>query len=322
MNLLRYSHKPISSLASLAALLSIPQKQLCDISKSPDQFYKLSKNPKLLKNGKQRIAYIVRESLGIIQSRITERILNNVQFPTYLQGGIKSRDYVNNAKLHCGARIVIAEDIKNFFPTIEFEQVKRMWQYFFRFKPEIADLLARLTTYNGFVPQGAKTSTHIANIIFWDLEPKLVETLNSKGIAYSRFVDDVTISATKRLSEVEIGNIKNEIYSMFRKKGLMANRSKSKIMTNGKAMTVNGLNINSGKPTMPKNIRADIRSLVNNVGKQTAEDGFFSRKAFHSVSGKISNCERLHKSEMASYAQKLQSITKYEIIEMENNSII
>ncbi len=314
MNLLKYSHKPISSLASLAALLSIPQKELCNISKSPDQFYKLSKNPKLFENGKQRIAYIVREPLLTIQSRITERILNNVQFPTYLQGGIKSRDYVNNAKLHCGARIVITEDIKNFFPTIEFEQVKRMWHYFFKFKPEIADLLTRLTTYEGFVPQGTKTSTYIANIVFWDLEPQLVETLRSKGIAYSRFVDDVTISSKKRLSSSEIGGIKNEIYSMFRKKGLKPNLNKSKVITKGKAMMVNGLNINSGKPTMPKKKRADIRSLVNQLHTQTIEDDCLPLRLFNSVAGKVTSCKNLHSNEMKPHVQLLKTTrvnTKY-----------
>lgn len=307
MNLLRYSHKPISSLASLSALLSISRKQLRDVSKAHDQFYKLSNNPKLLKNGKQRIAYIVREPLWVIQLRITERILNNVQFPTYLQGGVKGRDYVNNANLHCGAKIVITEDIKKFFPSIEVERVRRMWQYFFKFTPEIADLLARLTTYDGFVPQGAKTSTHIANIVFWDLEPQVVESLASKGITYTRFVDDVTISSKKLLSESEIAGIKNVIYSMFRKKGLKPNPNKSKVMSKGNAMRVNGLNINAGMPTIPKNKRRDLANSINQLTEQTAEDECLPVKLFESLSGQVANYKRLHSGQMEPYVQLLKT---------------
>jgi Reverse transcriptase (RNA-dependent DNA polymerase) len=322
MNLLRYSCKPISSLKSLATHLSIPQRQLLEISKEPNKFYELSNNPKLFKNDKRRIAYFVKEPLWIVQLRITERILKNVEFPTYLQGGIKGRDYVNNAKFHSGSKIAVIEDITKFFPSIEFEHVKRMWQHFFKFTPEIADLLACLTTYNGFVPQGAKTSTYIANIVFWDLEPQLVETLASKGISYSRFVDDVTISSKKWLSGSEIAGIRNEIYSMFRKKGLKPNPKKSKIMSKGNVMRVNGLNINAGQPTIPKKKRAEIRSLVYQLEKQTGEDGFFSRNAFESVGGKVSNCQRLHKNQMKPYVQKLQSIKKNEILNADDSPVI
>ena len=311
MNSLKYPHKPISSLASLAALLSIPQKQLLEVSKSPSCFYKLSNDPVLFKNGERvRDAYSVQIPLKKIQTQIKVRILEKVRFPDYLQGGIKGRDYINNAKLHCGAKILITEDVKNFFPTVDSEIVRKMWQFFFKFTPEIANLLTKLTTYEGFVPQGAETSSHIANIIFWDLEPKLAETLKLRGLTYSRFIDDTNVSSKSRVSPSEVRKIKSEIYSMFRKKGLERNAKKSKIMTKNKAMIVNGLPINSGKPTISKKKRAEIRSLIHNLENQMVDDGFLSRNAYESILGKVSNCQRLHKDQMKPYVQKLESLKK------------
>jgi len=63
--------------------------------------------------------YRVAQPLRDIQENIKNAIFYNVEFPFYLQGGIKDvrnpRDYVRNASLHAGNRVVVKEILQIFF---------------------------------------------------------------------------------------------------------------------------------------------------------------------------------------------------------------
>ena len=76
--------------------------------------------------------------------------------------------------LHVQAKTVVNLDISSFFESVSHVQVRRLWQHFFDFPPEVADLLTALTTYKGHLPRGAPASSYLGNLIFWDLEPQLV----------------------------------------------------------------------------------------------------------------------------------------------------
>ena len=145
------------------------------------------------------------QPLKTIQENILHEILHYVDFPDYLLGSIKDidfpRDYIRDASLHLGQEVVIKEDISDFFNSIRPELVLKMWKYFFNFSTEVAELLVKLTTYVGFIPQGASTSSAISNLIFWNKEPELEFSLRQKGYIYSRYVDDITVSISHRVEK-------------------------------------------------------------------------------------------------------------------------
>lgn len=51
------------------------------------------------------------------------------------------------------------------------------------FSDDVAEILTMLTTKDGGLPQGAVTSSFLANLVFWDYEPSLVEKLAFAGYA-------------------------------------------------------------------------------------------------------------------------------------------
>lgn len=53
-----------------------------------------------------------------------------VSFPKYLTGSLKGRDYITNAQLHSGARVLICEDVTKFFPSVSTEKVFDIWALF------------------------------------------------------------------------------------------------------------------------------------------------------------------------------------------------
>ena len=112
-------------------------------------------------------------------------------------------------------------------------------------------VLTQLTTYKKAVPQGASTSSYISNLIFWDKEPQLESQLRQQGFLYSRYVDDITISADKFVDkQKQKFVITTQVYGMLRSIDVKPNRSKTKrgVQTRTGKMIVHNLNIhNSGR---------------------------------------------------------------------------
>jgi hypothetical protein len=107
--------------------------------------------------------------LKTIQERIKVKILYKVFYPRYLQGSIKDdgikRSYISNAKIHANSRIVINEDITKFFPSTSEQLIFDIWKIFFGFSDKVARYLTKLTTKDGLLPEGAKTSSYLANLV-------------------------------------------------------------------------------------------------------------------------------------------------------------
>ena len=188
-----YLFRPIGSTIALARMLHCSIEELKRAESSADDLYREVKRPK--QDGTVRICYDAKPPLKAMQARIQCLILKRVKYPSYLMGGLADRDYVRNAHVHAGARVMINEDIAKFFPSTSSSRVFDLWKYVFHFPLEVSRTLARLTTRRGGLPQGAKTSSYLANLVFWACEPDLVAKLRSMGFDYTRYIDDMTISS-------------------------------------------------------------------------------------------------------------------------------
>jgi len=234
--------------------------------------------PQTKKNGDPRSTYDAYESLKEIQRKIVDRILSKVQFPQYLHGGIRDRlnprSIYANARPHCGQRQFITIDIKDFFPSISSWHVQRIFQGLFGFSKNVSLLLAQLSTRLGVLPQGASTSSYLANLIFWDIEPTLEQFFRDEGITYSRFADDITLSADHELSREQKSNAISRVINMLAQKGCSQKRSKLHIRKRGQTiidkagnmpMTVTGLGVYNDKPNISKAERKRIRASVKEI---------------------------------------------------------
>lgn len=270
-----YKNNPIGSTRALARALNRSENFLKKLAENVPQMYRIARDGIITKeDGSQKIIYNPAYPLKILQQTINEHILCNVSFPDYINGGIRDRGYRDNCLLHTETQTVVKLDISTFFESIQKDEIRQLWQCFFYFPTPVAKLLTELTTFNGFVPRGAPTSSYLANLLFWDIEFQLVQSLKKKGITYSRYVDDVTMSADRKLSHQEIANAIGQIYGMFYKKGVSPNRTKQKIMYSHEAMQVHRINVNSKLPTIPKARRKAIEAGVHNLIQDVKQSGF------------------------------------------------
>lgn len=325
-----YPHKPIASIDALAKTLGIIPQLLIDLSeKASDSYTEFEIQSK---NGKSRTVYDPKFELKKIQKRINSRIFELVIYPTYLQGGIKDevdvRDYVNNALIHSRASTLISVDIKRFFDNIRPCYVNDLFKYFFKFSDEVTSVLTKLVTLGNKVPQGACTSTYVANLILFNSEYPVVSGLRNKNISYSRLLDDVTISSQQTLSDEEITLHIKSIAGMFSKYGLKLNNNKTKVehrkhTSDREHFKVTGLWVGNSEPRLRRSERNFIRQLVYACEKQHELSSYHPdyHDLWNRTSGLVAKMKRLGHKQSKKYRERLNCVLP-EYDEVAKNNLV
>jgi Reverse transcriptase (RNA-dependent DNA polymerase) len=303
-----YRQAPVGSLDTLAESLGLAPAQLVGLASSAEWMYRAV--PQLKKDGTPRETWDAYSQLKHVQALVNNRFLRQVRYPAYLQGGIKDpiqpRDYVRHVATHAGSRLAIALDIQDFFPSVTAATVQDIWTCFFRFPGPVAEVLTSLTTRAGCLPQGARTSSYLANLAFWRFEAGLVSKLAGRGWAYSRLADDVTISrfgAVTRAEEVEacalaIANIQAHGYKI--------KRAKLGFHRHHNRMELNGL-IANVRPTLSKEERALIRAEVHRLSVALEAGEAFEPSSARRTLGRLGKLKRFHPGEAARLRSSLPS---------------
>lgn len=184
-----------------------------------------------LKKGRPQLRVInpSKAELKWIQSRVKDKIFSLYEFPINIQGGLEGRDNITNARLHLGKKYHLCSDLSDFFPSISHKLVYNRFVEL-GFSQDVSSILTKLTTFKGRVPQGAPTSTHVCNLAFYPIDEKMIRFCKNKGIVYSRFVDDIILSAGFNFKELS-----NEILKLIHLSPFRLNHRKT-FYTQGKAL--------------------------------------------------------------------------------------
>lgn len=159
-------------------------------------------------------------TLKRIQKRINRYFNTHIALPDYAFGAVKNRDNVKNARIHKGQKYVFQTDIRDFFPSISHRRVYSALVSV-GFSPDVASLITRLTTYKGHLPQGAPTSTFLANLVFRNTGDQIQQIAIQNNLRFTTFVDDVTLSSQsdfKDLVPIIIQVISNAGYKISHSK--------------------------------------------------------------------------------------------------------
>lgn len=267
------------------------------------------------KKGKVRPTYDAKPPLKSIQDAILKRVLNKAFFPTYLMGGIADpehrRGYIRNAQHHAGAKLLFSEDVADFYPSIPSIRIKSIFLHIFRFAPPVAALLTALCTKDGRLAQGAKTSTALANLALYGTEWAVRNRLQQRGLRYSRFVDDVHASTTRRLSRSERTCVVADLRSMMIRSGFTPKRSKQSITSAGVRMEVHNLNVNTAASRGRAN-RNQLRLELFVLAKR-AKSGDFTGdfdKLFGRVGSQIGSLKQTNPLPAAKLRREFDAIKK------------
>ncbi|MGW5980178.1 reverse transcriptase domain-containing protein [Bacillus mycoides] len=270
--------KKLQNFEDIALLLEIPVEFLWKILvRDKHTNYRVFKLRK--KNGGERTIYSPASNLAILQKKLAHILSLQYKVHSRVHGFTKKRSIVTNAFEHLDKRYVLNFDLENFFESIEFRRVRKMFISYFGFNDKVAATLANICCHpNGFLPQGAATSPIVSNIIANGLDRELTRVAkNTKWCKYTRYADDITFSTNNKKFPHEIAHIVDgnivlgeTIINIVEKHGFKINHEKTRLQNHKQNQTVTGITVNKISNVNRTYIRK-IRSILNCIEKNKDE---------------------------------------------------
>lgn len=255
----------LCSMRRLESSLDYPRQQIVTVARKAGAFYdpfnKRARRPWFPKKPPPAKVRKIDNPIGPlkeIQTRIQKHILRDLVLPHYLCGGVRGKTIFDATKVHFRARVVVKLDIKDFFPSISNIQVYKVWRDLLRCSPRIAALLTKLTTYERHLPQGAPTSTILANLVLYCVDEPIRSECARRGVTYSSWIDDLAFSGedSRHVIQTAVGALRTG--------GFAVSRRKLKIMGPGDRKLICGI-LMGKSPGVARERISNLRSGIHKL---------------------------------------------------------
>lgn len=245
---------------ALAHKLGLSAERLHDVAARPDLFYHpfdTTPQPRPFQKKparKPRHIDCPEGELKAVQRKINRVLLQPILFPTHICGAVRSRSILDNAALHLGAPVLVTIDIRKCFPSISNKQIYRTWADVLGCSARVAALLTRLTTFERHLPQGAPTSSSLANLFIWSIDGPIRAECARLGIAYSTWIDDLAFSGVRSRELIQVA------IRVLASEKLAVSRSKIKVMGPQATKLLTGTRLGRDRVRAPNEVKSRVRS--------------------------------------------------------------
>ena len=248
---------PLVSERKLAVILGVPLSALRELAALGDSLYRSYDLPKKRGAGIRKIND-PRDRLKVVQRRIYVRLLQLIPLPPFILGGVPGKSVRDNAEPHVRAPWLVKVDIKRFFPSVNARNVSNVWLRYFRTGRNTTAVLTRLTTFSGQLPQGAPTSTPLANLVLAPVLDEFQIYLSQRGLALTDWVDDITFSGSSAPDAI------NRLADILSQHGFRIARSKTQAMHAGGHQETTGV-VTNRKLSVGRNRKRRLRDTMRAI---------------------------------------------------------
>ncbi len=303
--------KELKSPRDVARLLEVPFGDLNYYlyRKSEDSRYKTFIVPK--KSGGSRTIYSPHKSLSIIQRKLSQVLYAVYRPRASVHGFAVKRSIITNAKAHTKKKFILNLDIKDFFDSINFGRVRGIFiAKPYELNEPVATILAQICCFNNKLPQGARTSPIISNLICAKMDSELQRFAEKYGLFYTRYADDITFSITreelptelvacykKGLPKVVLGN---ELRSIIETNGFEINEAKVRLAYKTQKQEVTGLIVNN------KSVNVNRKYIRNIYGTFHAWEKYGLEKALEIYKSKYAKKSILPEKDIPHFLDSLR----------------
>ncbi len=250
---------------SLTQIFNMSEKEIYYVSNHIAKHYTKAEIPK--KNSGTRILYIPNDKLKYMQRVILNEFLSEYRISKCATAYHQGANLLANAKPHLKKKFILKLDIQDFFGSITFGRIYKMFSA--HFPNQYAKLFAELCCYKDKLVQGAPTSSAISNIIMFDFDNKIEEYCLNNNISYTRYCDDITLSSNSNLNAAYY-KIKKEL----QKNGFELNSRKTHFVKYTHQQNVTGLVVNE-KIQVPIEYRRKLKQELYYLHKFGANNVIF-----------------------------------------------
>ncbi len=269
----------ISTLSELAEILDFPIRSLIEATqKGYRSYYVQGKS-------KKRLIEEPNIFLKLILKELKEILFEMFDCPEYNKCWAGGNNY-RNAQAHARQHVYVTTDISSFFTNSKTCYVRKFFKDKLNISGEALDMLVQMCTYRGHIPTGAPTSSILAFLSHKDLFDEIAQHMDKKGLTFTLYVDDITLSAKHGITGDEIKFIK----SVLKRHKLEIKPEKTKFFSYKKAMITGFYLTQGGKISVPDSVGYKVVSLLRE--KQLEE---MSKKELRSLIGLINYCQTADK---------------------------
>lgn len=303
-----YNLPLIDSIQDLSELIHISSVKLRMASNASIHSYR----PVIIqkKNSGNRKLLVPNAQSKAIQAWILRMILDQVQPSQYATAYKPGSTIKSNVEPHKFNRFFLLLDIENFFPSIEKAKVF----YLFRdigYSYEISKLLTDLCFCNYTLPQGGVTSPSLANLVVYRMDRRIAGLCSKKGIIYTRYADDITLSSNNRST---LNNLEHTITKIIRDEGFSINNKKTRFLGPNRKCMITGLVKNSSAPAfgIGKKKKNYMRCVIFNF---IVNNKFVSEKytTVESIRGWLNYCHNVDETSYIYLSRYIEHLGASEI---------
>lgn len=217
-------------------------------------YYNKKEIPK--KNNGTRVLYIPSLSMKYMQRWILDNILYRITISSASTGFCREKSIVSNAEAHTDKDCIINFDIKDFFPSIDFDRVFRVFNYY-GYTREVSFVLTKLCTYQGYLPQGSPASPYLSNIICLKMDKRLKMLADKYNARYTRYADDITFSGNYGIEKCM-----DVIQYIIEDEGFTINPLKTRIAYKYQRQSVTGLIVNNRTIKVSRQYKRQVKQEI------------------------------------------------------------
>lgn len=313
-----YLGDPIKNLSNFIEFLDLKEEYSSFINTTDAQRYQDPIKKAYKSNGDIRRIKCPNGVTRKFQRRLNNRYFKEkVIWPPFVFGSIpksdkESRDHIKCAEKHCRAKSLLKIDVSDFFDNVHEDHIKDVLINTYHFSEDTANFVCNVCCYEGTLVQGALTSSYLANMIFSDVENKVVDRLSRKGLTYTRFIDDISISS--KVSNYNFDYAKKLVEEMLLKKDLPINPDKIEVAYSSiKPLLVHGLRVEFDQPRLPAKEIANLRAELHSLKKYAKEPNYRKtrsyRRAYHKCAGRIHKLSRVGHIKHSEFKVALEEIS-------------
>lgn len=275
---------PAVSTITVSTLFGVSAEFIGAMTRAPQRYYRRFT---IRKGKKMRQIEAPKVALKLIQRWIGAHLAQATALPVCVFGFVPGKQgVIEAAQMHCSARWVYSLDLRNFFPSIAASRV--MAALTARgYSRRAANLIERLCTLEGRLPQGSPASPVLSNLVFLETDKALQDIATMSGVRYSRYADDLVFSGQ--------GDVPIELVAQV--KAVLAVHAweiapeKEHLAELPARLKVHGLLVHGAKPRLTKGYRNKIRAYRHLLVGQKVVEKDLSR-----IQGHISYADHVEKA--------------------------
>ena len=254
----------------LALLLRTTPRELNGVLRRADDFYDelVVHDPR--KPDKPRHVVSARGKLRTLQQRFHADVLSTLYRSPHSHGGVRGRSVLTNVAPHLGQRFVFTTDIANFYPSIHRERGARLFAGL-GCSVEVARLCTRLCTFRHRLEQGLVTSPALADQLLRPVDDRIAGACAKLGLTYTRFVDDLAISAP---FDLDASGIPHLVHTILTEHGFRPHPDKTSFEAVERDASIAGVRFRNGHPDVRRDYVAEVERQLKDAAS-LAEGGEF-----------------------------------------------